>query len=1541
MKHLKYQLTPHDLKRIRAINDVIEDDRFHLKAAKLKAKPVPPYSPKTYPFVSCSTWMSKGKVNFPNSSSSANKEMQIWTLPDSLVQLPKAGASNALPHINIMKVIDNTNGREFPHTVDKSRLAAQISFRVKLTEESGRTDLANEPIAKHTYRIAGIDPSDISLVERIIQYCKQEQTMPFLHTAMLYASRSGEASPILHSDEWAHSFIILDELQTETTPPANSAGHHVSAEGVDFYDGFIVFLEKLWACTTSSGGNLYYYDAAEQRGLPDSAFTDGTAELRLVCLYHEAHHMTDLLNCAVIGEVVNRGNTTVFAETVPVPVQHVYQPHDSLHSMAEYYYMHPVQLAEACADVSLRQDVLLHIPHGGMYECHGDATTLQDIHLYTNIPEELIMQANPELDWSAPLPDRTLAVLPSAQRISQTGDTLRSVAESYHLELGRLAHANKDTVGLFPSNAVLNILAGPSHRISTDPIGTVSFEVQRTVPPEPNHERIETVDGQNYIRQMFHLLRQHIRENRFFNPSPYTLPLSPTEPLSIGKPKRKQKGPSIKKEDEIWTYRHTLPYYKYAKPIHGAFTPTPDAAGNPYGGIGGVLQTNYQWVDLFGNSFDSRSPRGTLYGPPVRLGYHDRLIALDQWPSVSSSYTVELEEGQPALMVILQFNPSKYTKKGPTTGTVKVCGSDLPAHRLFAHMDLRVYKRLLEQISDPFEPVSSQPQVKFYVASSLLHKPFSLDAAGCLEWLRRIHDYLKAVADEEPAPDVPLPHKASFKFLVNQIRTDNWFELKAAFRMCRDSSLVDGDFLAEKSTYETETILSPPADLHRFVAQLEAALQFDSLHIKVAKGVQPLRGETAQRQEALWAVRLNEHQAEGLGFRLLQPYCTYAPRPLITHPLPCTMSKYIYDADQGQVKEEGPPKERDINLDNGLRVMLGAVEELLTPVFAAPARFLERHKHKPEESPRFIEQLTTLKEELAGLLKTLLIPVTLTSDPSEQARAKAQGDFEQRLLQQLTHFYTMDAAVQVKADLNTISSGDQHTAKFYGALSLKQKPSTPITLTSPKLPVGQANEEDVPYLTTFMSVSQTAEGKHASLGAIDFTAEYLVTHIEHNIQSLHWNPRYRSSSWLQFVNTDQDRAPLCQQFTVSGLPLILRSYPPKPILEHACYPSIPDPDHPGDACRWTYEISIKRDDHPPQDELKVNVFFNQPITRHAFVDTGTALATELAKFTDVYPMLKQALTQNLSPLTENINTELAQKAMLALKALLFHLRSVTNYLNRYLDQTNTIEQVADKDAYHLTIREVQSRGTPNYELMLSGDRLPGQVMLLLQDENDLYEPTQTIRNDEDAEIRLIYNINREHGQKIAKRIMRLPSLHILQRQSARSTTSVVRNANIPGANTPIREEFIYRTPEVGTVTPIGLTVDYVKPIDATANLPENQSVSYYLNRLLEPLLADYNNDKAEIVVENLYTYDLENELLPIQLPIDHLLDYNMIANGQLNYHLVTDRLSQGSEAWLNKVPHSRKNGTLVFDIRMMSAVSQYPEVLLRLRDIRIPLPLGE
>ena len=128
---------------------------------------------------------------------------------------------------------------------------------------------------------------------------------------------------------------------------------------------------------------------------------------------------------------------------------------------------------------------------------------------------------------------------------------------------------------------------------------------------------------------------------------------------------------------------------------------------SPYGGVGGILQFEVAWIDIFGNrilsEFDDLQPSAAtpLNKLPQLTGYTDRLLGIGQWPAVAHAYQVikRASTSAPNLEIQLDFDTSAYKDAAAAASGNNETAAETGKQKL--QQAIAVYTLIVQQLNDP------------------------------------------------------------------------------------------------------------------------------------------------------------------------------------------------------------------------------------------------------------------------------------------------------------------------------------------------------------------------------------------------------------------------------------------------------------------------------------------------------------------------------------------------------------------------------------------------------------------------------------------------------------------------------------------------------------------------------------------------------------------------------------------------------------------------------------------------------------------------
>jgi hypothetical protein len=789
------------------------------------------------------------------------------------------------------------------------------------------------------------------------------------------------------------------------------------------------------------------------------------------------------------------------------------------------------------------------------------------------------------------------------------------------------------------------------------------------------------------------------------------------------------------------------------------------------------------------------------------------------------------------------------------------------------------------------------------------------------------------------------------------------YPLTMALVVERTGGVVAGGLEGVAGMRRAVTAVAPATDklagggdtlaLTAFAAAFEAALSVPGAYQrKVATGVDRARAGAASDGSAIWSVRVGVADGQAISYRVSPPSdetpAVFAPRP-ISRELQSRQGVAIYDYTTGTGISTTVSRTLDfidIDMDLWGRSLLGAVDDVLSPALTAATLIVARDTRTP-----YLDQMLAQKAKLAAIVSQWMIPVFRgeTASPAEVREV-----YRQQMLSALSNAYTTRAGIRylaaVTADIDDPLGAEP--PRLYGGISDSALPpsvASQISLTSPKLELSTGADRPLAFLLSAPEALRGAGGE--ILPAIDLHLTYAGAAIEHQIGAARGG--YQPSSWLSFVIDDAD-SPLRRALGTCSVPLVLRTYPTSPTLaDQAGAPSDPDAPELADLTRWTYTFTYELPVHYPQDRVYADVEFN--------VGGGTArLAAmldafpELAEFITVFPSVDADLRGILAtidaatdPVKDKDKIHDAAVALASFVDLLGRITTAAAGAALAVESPRLRAGIAAL-AYAFQIDEGSADLDGVQALLVT---LVGAPPAGIGDPDVLVDPARY-----DAEPRpavegsfaFVYKdratgqyLTAADGQMIPGRTIVLPAMDVLERQDTKPTLWVTRNEElIPGR--PTADPFVYRSPDVtyqsAYLPTIGSDTAVRLPWIGSSE-PVTRTLDDQLATLFAALLAHNTQPTAVIQVEARYDYQLRAALAAVSLPVlfQPPVAIQVAGTGDGSLAAMIAGWASAIRTWFDDTTPSGTEGTLRFDLTIMSSLTANPTPILRLSRLVLPI----
>jgi hypothetical protein len=693
-----------DAKRIRKVTDAARSGATAISLRKLGRGPMLQSEPVRYAFASSLLWQSAAPVVLPygDQAQGGLPSLRIWRMPDAMINLARPaiyGSPEAalLPRFGIrIARYDEATGATVTTGVRSYGWATTIEFSVKRVPE-----VDTSVSSKTTYELVGAAGNSVQLLERIIEQAQGSNSV-FQKVYLGFApEQTGPASEGIQTDAPAGlTFGIAQvNLSTITRPPTAAFGLRAAAEqaGLGMLNSPAEFLQLLWTASISRAGGfyLYYFDAEENRGLPERLFNDRNEAALVLSVVYSApaqqsaqNRITDYMNAVAVGETVETGNSVVFAESNPTEFSLDSDGLGSLDAIALKYYADAAKIAVANAGRALAGGAKIYVTEGLYQPPPGPGVSLSAIQNNFSITFEQLRDANPR--YRGTLPDPVVFPvtlnLPRIEVVVGTGPSssgFTAIAEYYGQAVASLASyaENRVVTPIFAPGQKIDVTSGPISNSTTVPPGVQTLLALRDAPPPIPPDLNASGYADIFLAHNFSLLSYTVAANPYFRTSNLGLPAGPTSKPAV-ETVDKLLIPAPVADVKEWNYQQSVPFSQFAiVPSLQTRLFLPPAANNPYRGVSDLLQIQFDWQDLYGNTLVTglTSPtagKPPYNQPPMRLGYTDALIGLSQWPSIASSYQVDSTTGNPEIQLFLSFDASRYegvlNARIPSSGSILV-----------------------------------------------------------------------------------------------------------------------------------------------------------------------------------------------------------------------------------------------------------------------------------------------------------------------------------------------------------------------------------------------------------------------------------------------------------------------------------------------------------------------------------------------------------------------------------------------------------------------------------------------------------------------------------------------------------------------------------------------------------------------------------------------------------------------------------------------------------------------------------------------------
>jgi hypothetical protein len=542
-------------------------------------------------------------------------------------------------------------------------------------------------------------------------------------------------------------------------------------------------------------------------------------------------------------------------------------------------------------------------------------------------------------------------------------------------------------------------------------------------------------------------------------------------------------------------------------------------------------------------------------------------------------------------------------------------------------------------------------------------------------------------------------------------------------------------------------------------------------------------------------------------------------------------------------------------------------------------------------------------------------------------------------------------------------------------------PKSQIAFSSPKLNLATADDQPLALLLDAAGTGAVRDDSGDVVSAVQLDLRYNGTNIEHQIGAS--VGRYQPSSWLGFVVGDADR-PLTRQLGRFAVPMVLRSFPTTPVMVDQTGEQSPTNAAPpplSALTKWDYHFIYSLPFHYPQDRVYGTVDFNIQDANLLAEDDFLDAFDELAEFVTVVPAIQKdfAILASIDAATDPVkDKDKFTTASVALASYIGVLSKITakagpqaHGLNFFAKPRRFFGTQSLKCDFYIQECGIQY-GSQDSVLLVSfvfvgalpADMGPPSVVIDSKTYTVRPYPPSTLPPgsaspacdgqsiDNQTRFGFIYELaatpgqylSAADGQAIAQRDVVLTQMDILQRQDAWSTLYLKRNEElVPGR--PSAEPFIYRTPDIQFVNPLHPTIDTDDTVDmsligaSNPKQPVARTLPAQIQNFFSTLLQNNVEPTLTIQVEITYAYSIASGLDPVPLPVlvQPPIPIQIAGAGPGTLQDMIANWSAAVARWFTTYVPSPQDGTICFDLTIMSSLTKHPMPLLRLRKVVLPI----
>ncbi|HEY9830978.1 MAG TPA: LysM domain-containing protein [Stenomitos sp.] len=714
----------------------------------------------------------------------------------------------------------------------------------------------------------------------------------------------------------------------------------------------------------------------------------------------------------------------------------------------------------------------------------------------------------------------------------------------------------------------------------------------------------------------------------------------------------------------------------------------------------------------------------------------------------------------------------------------------------------------------------------------------------------------------------------------------------------------------------------------------------------------------SQVSQPIWAVHFGENGIE-YNINESTPFF-FSPAPLSNTLLAGTVELDAYESSTGLKGEKEPKRVEAIDLNVLARDFLRAVEEFLDPAIAIPAMKAKPDnvkailQHKETLADAIKSQVTHILAQTDNT--DISERRNIAADAlRQQLLVNLVEAFDIETIIQ----YNVDVAI-ANIDKNNPNWTYQKAPRLFGQPVVEELKSTKtnekidpsslnFTLSSGKIPLSQEGS----YLTFFFNTKSPEKFEDLRLNLV-----YRVNELEYDIADVEGINNYQASSWLSFILPIDSIAPNSSDPSHPNyignvdIPIPLRTYPIPPSL--VLHRAEADPDsleRLQDIRQWQYTLVYEHLD-VAQDAIESKVDYNTPSSADADAETSAAstnvsvaqqpLFSALVNFATIYPQLLSDLKE-LANDNSQLSAEARKRTLDAFTSLVGDVATTWQDWRTSADEVQT--HVADYEINE-EMRQVPVAGSGGQTIEVKDVTIAVKPHSLMQSFPTMIVPgyrqdvTATRQGTQGSDKTITYRFQKKSPEDAANdpifgessipdRVFSIPDLDIIEQQNAWGAIWLTRNKNLlSGWKT--NPAFVYQTPQVrfgSMVTPLLVNAQHwnIATINSSDGTPQNRTLAAHLQNLFDTLLPDIATKPYDFRVACRYGFALvlaeddDSDLLstlPVLLSPRFSVpagEDGLAATAELRSHLVTD-----IEAWYEENNPVATKARFIFSVSIFS-----------------------